>query len=227
MRFLNFLKARKIWVKPTAGRKGYYRTETRVKKQKEKSGLGNLVPDEKDRKRGARNLSYAQRAAQANAIKNLDKALRRGIAFAEAHEYDAQAVSRDFRERAVELGASEEQLNYFDQKISEAFGRWRARIAQQEKNERQVILDSIPEGLAKNLESGGLYKVKGRLGKIRSHFSPGSITPHSFNSVSFWFTPIGRGKEKYLGETTSTYGNNYLRYQAGLIKKFKIKKIED
>jgi len=34
-KFLNFLKARKVWVKPTASRKGYYRTETRVKKQKE------------------------------------------------------------------------------------------------------------------------------------------------------------------------------------------------
>ena len=183
-----------------------------------------IEPDAKDKER-AEKLYYssAKINAMAKAIKDPEKALRRGVAFSrnDINYYEAGL----FRARAEELGATEDQLAEFDALEKDARVERSRKFQDEENKKRKAMADAIPAGLVKSI--GGdrkvsiLWRSRRKVGRISSQYT----MSNDFNGEAYYFTPAGSDQQLWLGDNFHTIGLSRYEAEIKLIKEFQIKPV--
>lgn len=183
-----------------------------------------IEPDAKDKER-AEKLYYssAKINAMAKAIKDPEKALRRGVAFSRSdiNYYEAGL----FRVRAEELGATEDQLAEFDALEKDARVERSRKFQDEENKKRKAMADAIPAGLVKSI--GGdrkvsiLWRSRRKVGRISSQYT----MSNDFNGEAYYFTPAGSDQQLWLGDNFHTIGLSRYEAEIKLIKEFQIKPV--
>ena len=181
-----------------------------------------IIPEEKDieRAKGLWNKTRAQKNTIIKSIKDINKAMRRGVAWCQVDKWERGEL---FRKRLIELGASEEQLKQYDDSVTYHIQIHKEKYEEAEHIKRAKIAESIPKGLVKNI--GGDKRVSAVIKNRRRY---GRIYDRPYMSNQF------QGREYYLidnedkchslGYTfNDLYGNDNYRYRAKLIIEHKIK----